>query len=390
MTDQAHENMRHGQNGNGTVRGFSFSAISTFKSCPKSFEFKYIKKLPEAFNSIEAHMGSSVHEVLEWAYKERKEEQEPSVQAALERYSEQFHSEDFEAIKVVKDDKTKEDYYLEGREFIVYFFNEIFPFDTSSTLFLEQRFEIPLNVGDREVKYRGIIDRISKEPDGTLRVIDYKTGRVGQPMDTLQLPSYALYIFLHNIDREIELCFEDLRLKQTKVVRFDRKQVKAIRESLQKEIAVILDAKPEDFVAKTSILCRWCGYNEICPAYGHTNAQTNAKTNITGYTRGSANGAVQPGDSETPTEFQGACPQCGGQLREKKGKFGAFMGCANYPDCRYTRDLGTAQANPSQDPDVKGEDICPECGSMLKKRKGRYGEFYGCSSYPQCRFTRQV
>jgi RecB family exonuclease len=362
---------------NDTVTGFSFSAISTFKSCPKAFEFKYIKKLPEAFNSIEAHMGSSVHEVLEWAYKERNDQQEPSLDAALERYNQQFHSGDFEAIKIVKEDKTKEDYYLEGREFIAYFFKKLFPFDQSTTLLLEQRFEIPLEVEGTEIVYRGVIDRISRDSDGILRVTDYKTGRVGQPLDTLQLPSYAIYIFLNNIDREVELCFEDLREKCTKVVRFDRKEVKRIREALQQEIAAIRAARPEDFVAKPSILCRWCGYNTICPAMaqGNTDTDTTASTGAN---------AVQTGSGE----YQGACPLCGGHLRERKGKFGVFLGCVNYPECRYTRDLGVNTANPAENPETEGKDICPECGSLLKRRKGRYGPFM--AGYPECRFTRPI
>lgn len=394
MTEHANENNQSSQNGNGLLKGFSFSSISTFKSCPKAFEFKYIQKLPEAFNSIEAHMGSSVHEVLEWAYKERNDEHEPSVDAALERYSEQFYAVDFQSLKIVKEDKTKEDYYMEGRDFIVYFFTEIFPYDTSGTLFLEQRFEIPIDINGNEVVYRGIIDRISKKSDGTLRVIDYKTGRVGQPLDTLQLPSYALYIFLHNIDQEIELCFEDLRERKTKSVVFSRKEVKAVKEALQKEINTILNTPSDQFIARTSILCRWCGYNEICPAYSKSNPHVEGQNKNTyssqpgGNSR--LNGTKNSDTQETASEFQGACPQCGGELKEKKGRFGLFLGCSNYPDCRYTRDLGGSQSNPGQDPDVKGEDICPECGSLLKKRKGRYGEFYGCSSYPQCRFTRPV
>jgi RecB family exonuclease len=364
------------------VKGFSFSAISTFKSCPKAFEFKYIKKLPEAFNSIEAYMGTCVHEVLEWAYKERTEDQEPSLQAALERYSQQFHSGEFETIKIVKEGKTKEDYYLQGRENIAYFFSEIFPHDQSTTLFLEQRFQIPMTAAGDEVIYRGVIDRISKDPEGIIRVTDYKTGKVGHPLDTLQLPSYALYIFLHNIDQEIELCYQDLREKRTIVVPFNRKEIKKIKEALQKEMVVIRQAKPEDFIAKPSILCFWCGYNQICPAakLGKNSNQTEGQK---------INSETNP-NAQSNGEFEGACPQCGGELSERKGKFGSFIGCKNYPDCRYTREVGNMNANPAQNPDVEGKDICPECGSLLKKRKGRFGSFMGCSSYPQCRFTRQL
>ncbi len=374
---------------NANIRGFSFSAISTFKSCPKSFELKYIQKLPEAFKSIEAYMGNCVHEVLEWAYQQRTDEQEPSLDAAVEKYKELWSSGDFRAIKVVKEDKTKEDYFYQGLEYIGYYFSTIFPEDQSETLYLEQRFQIPMTLDGEEIIYRGIIDRIDKQPDGTIRVTDYKTGKIGNPRDTLQLPSYALYIFLHNIDQQVELCIVDLKMKRTVVERFDRKEVKFVKEELLKEIAAIRATPQEKLEAKPSILCLWCGYNHICPAQqGHGQIITAAlpKSNTPPYPGIQSNANATAGPEG---EFQEGCPQCGGQLRERKGRFGAFMGCTNYPECRYTRDLGTSRANPAEDPTISGDEICPECGSRLKKRKGRYGEFFGCTSYPQCRFTRQ-
>ena len=257
-------------NQNGGLKGFSFSAISTFKSCPKSFELKYIQKLPEAFKSIEAYMGNCVHEVLEWAYKQRNDEQEPSLDAAIQKFKEQWSSGDFRAIKVIKETKTKEDYYYLGLEYIGYYFTTVFPEDRSETLYLEQRFQIPMIVDGQEVIYRGIIDRIGKEADGTIRVTDYKTGKVGNPLDTLQLPSYALYIFLHNIDQHVELCIEDLKMKRTVVEQFTRKEVKKVKEALVKDIVAIRATPIAKMEPKPSILCLWCGYNHICPAQqGH-------------------------------------------------------------------------------------------------------------------------
>ncbi len=374
MSSDTNSTVEESANQNGRVKGFSFSAISTFKSCPKAFQFKYIKKLPEAFSSIEARMGGSVHEVLEWAYIQRQEGHEPTLEQALEQYSRTWNNLDFEAIKIVKEDKTREDYYKQGREYIIDFFNRLFPNDRSTTLYLEQKFQIPIG---EEVIYRGVIDRIAKGPDGTIRVTDYKTGKVGHPLDTLQLPSYALYIFQHNIDQEIELCYEDLREKRTVVVRYNRKEVKKISDAIQQEIEIIRNTPQEEMAAKPSILCLWCGYNPICD---------------------NPHPSVNPGRNQPPAaastgkngDFEGACPLCDGQLRERKGKFGTFLGCVNYPECRYTRDPGTSTANPVQDPNVEGKDICPECGSLLKQRKGKYGDFMGCTSYPECRFTRPV
>ena len=370
--------------GPGEVKGFSFSSLSTFKSCPKAFEFRYIKKIPEAFNSIEAHMGSSVHEALEWAYKQKGEDHDPTLDQVLEQYGQYWQAGDFETIKIVKEDKKREDYYNIGRECLIYYINEVFPWDRSTTLFLEQRFQIPM--GD-DIVYRGIIDRIAKEEDGTIRVTDYKTGKVGHPLDTLQLPSYALYIFQHNIDQEIELCYEDLRQRKSVTVRYNRKEVRKIKEALQAEIETIRNAPPDSFVAKPSVLCLWCGFNQICD-----NPDARVKRRQNGHSRENAN---QTG--VTSGDLQGGCPQCGGDLRERKGKFGNFLGCTNYPECRYTRDVGANPGNnsgrsddPVLDAATEGKDICPECGSILKQRKGKFGAFMGCSSFPQCRFTREV
>jgi ssDNA-binding Zn-finger/Zn-ribbon topoisomerase 1/RecB family exonuclease len=357
------------------VTDFSFSAVSTFKSCPRAYRYKYIDKLPEAFSSIEAHMGGSVHEALEWAYSQRQEGCEPTLEMAIQQYKYTWNNVDFDKIKIVKEDKTKEDYFNQGCEFIAYFFQAVFPYDRSTTLYLEHKFEIPLG---ENIVYRGVIDRIAKEPDGTLRVTDYKTGRVGHPLDTLQLPSYALYIFQHNIDNEIRLCFEDLREQRTIAVPYTRKQVKQLKEELLKEIEQIRNTKEEDFITRPSILCLWCGYNQVCD---------NPHESVT---RSRSTGAdiEKPGNSTG--EIQEACPLCGGPLKERNGKFGPFLGCSNFPQCRYTLDINRQKSNPAENPEVEGKDICPECGSLLKRRKGKYGAFMGCTNYPECRFTRNV
>jgi hypothetical protein len=348
-----------------TLNNFSYSAISTFKNCPRSFEYKYIKKLPEAFLTIETHMGSCVHETLEWVYDQRQQGVEPNLEASLEQFKQFWNRENMDNIKIVKEDKSKDDYYKQGCEFISGFFRRILPFDLSSTLYLEHKFEIPL--GD-EIKYRGVIDRIAKNPNGIIRITDYKTGKVDHPLSTLQLPSYAVYIFQNNIDPEIELCYEDLKEERTIIVTFSRKEAKKAKEDLSKEIDEILKTKPGAFNTNPSMLCMWCGYNTICD-----NPHSSVKK--TG------------GNQE---EYLEACPLCGSQLQQKKGKFGTFLGCTNYPECRFTRNLGVNERNAAADPNVEGKDVCPECGGLLKQRKGKYGPFLGCANYPECRFTRPL
>jgi DNA topoisomerase-1 len=77
------------------------------------------------------------------------------------------------------------------------------------------------------------------------------------------------------------------------------------------------------------------------------------------------------------------CPECGSGLSIRLGRNGRFIGCTNYPTCKYTRNLDgdAAQAEPEV---VEGR-TCPKCDSPLVLKTGRYGKFIGCSGYPACK-----
>jgi DNA topoisomerase-1 len=78
------------------------------------------------------------------------------------------------------------------------------------------------------------------------------------------------------------------------------------------------------------------------------------------------------------------CPQCGGQLSIRLGRHGRFVGCTNYPECDYTRDLH-GDPKEQEEPEVIEGRKCPECNSDLVVKRSKYGKFIGCSSYPDCR-----
>ncbi|MET0089066.1 MAG: type I DNA topoisomerase [Candidatus Thiodiazotropha sp.] len=84
-----------------------------------------------------------------------------------------------------------------------------------------------------------------------------------------------------------------------------------------------------------------------------------------------------------------ACPKCGSQLSIRLGRHGRFIGCTNYPECDYTRDLN-ADSSEKEEPEVVEGRNCPECGSELVIKRGKYGKFIGCSSYPKCRYIEPL
>jgi len=74
------------------------------------------------------------------------------------------------------------------------------------------------------------------------------------------------------------------------------------------------------------------------------------------------------------------CPQCGKPIVVKFGRYGKFLACSGYPECRYTKPFL-----------IKIGVKCPQCGGeLVEKRSKKKRTFYGCSNYPDCKFALNV
>lgn len=90
-------------------------------------------------------------------------------------------------------------------------------------------------------------------------------------------------------------------------------------------------------------------------------------------------------ESQKVVVFTGEiCPDCGKELVRRKGRFGEFIACSTYPTCKYTQNLSKPKL-PEQEK-VTLEVPCPECGGAIIERKSRRGIFFGCGNYPKCKF----
>ena len=85
----------------------------------------------------------------------------------------------------------------------------------------------------------------------------------------------------------------------------------------------------------------------------------------------------------THEELDEDCPECGSKLSIRLGRNGRFVGCTNYPTCKYTRNL--KDDGPAAPPEIAEGRFCPKCDSPLIIKAGRYGKFLGCSAYPTCK-----
>ncbi len=89
------------------------------------------------------------------------------------------------------------------------------------------------------------------------------------------------------------------------------------------------------------------------------------------------------------------CQTCGSPMVIKFGRFGQFLACENYPECKTTREVGSKKAagdgtNGEADGAVEEVPPCELCGREMALKKGRFGTFYGCSGYPECKNIRKI
>src|SRR5256714_2024171 len=115
------------------------------------------------------------------------------------------------------------------------------------------------------------------------------------------------------------------------------------------------------------------------------------KCNNCGATRdaepAAVDGAASSESSANGEEEIEACELCGKQMQLKRGRFGPFYGCSGYPECRNIRKI--SKSGKVNAPPVPIDEKCPLDGAQLVKRQGRFGEFISCSNYPKCKYIKQ-
>jgi putative RecB family exonuclease len=250
---------------------YSHSRLETYKNCPLKFKYIYIERKERLVESIEAFMGSRVHETLERLYRDLKFTKENSIDKLLEHYNSSWEKNWLDSIMIVKKDYTPEHYKNLGEKCIADYYHRYHPFDQGKTLGLEEKIFLDLN-GHR---IQGIIDRLVQRDDGTYEIHDYKTSGYLPDQATLDKDrQLALYqLGLQNRWKDVKgvelvwhyLVFDkEMRSTRTKL------QLDQLKMEIVELINEIEKAKKEDnFPANESSLCDWCEFGELCPNFKH-------------------------------------------------------------------------------------------------------------------------
>jgi len=94
---------------------------------------------------------------------------------------------------------------------------------------------------------------------------------------------------------------------------------------------------------------------------------------------------VSKDDLIEKTDIQ--CDKCGADMVIKMARFGKFLACSNYPDCKNTKNLNEAGEPEEKE---KVDEQCEKCGADMVVKYGRFGKFLACSNYPDCKNTKQI
>jgi len=252
---------------------YSHSRLASFENCPKQFHFRYVLGIPAESEGIEAFVGKRVHEILERLYAFADQGQVPPLEKVLTRYHAIWDRHfDADRIRIVRAGTDAAFYRELGVRCLTNYYRSHYPFDGGETLGLEERVLFALDEAGR-YRMQGIIDRISRTPDGVIEIHDYKTGRWVPSQKQLdedrQLALYQLGLAESYGERQ------PMRLVWHYVARGEQRTSTRSPEQLERVRSKTIDvieqiAAETEFEPKKIKLCDWCEYKQICPAWGNS------------------------------------------------------------------------------------------------------------------------
>jgi DNA topoisomerase-1 len=96
---------------------------------------------------------------------------------------------------------------------------------------------------------------------------------------------------------------------------------------------------------------------------------------------------IESQKSATPTGEM--CPECSSELLLRKGRFGEFVACSNFPKCKYTKNLNESKETEDKKA-ISTDEVCDKCGSPMVIKGSRRGDFLACSAYPKCKNAKPL
>ncbi|MCE9626116.1 MAG: type I DNA topoisomerase [Deltaproteobacteria bacterium] len=193
-------------------------------------------------------------------------------------------------------------------------------------------------------------------------------GNIVNDLLTAHFPSILNVAFTAKMEEELDEVEEGKRSWTDTLRDF----YQPFAETLEKAKVDMKDLKKQEIA--TDLVCEKCGkpmvvkwgrHGEFLACSGYPECKTTKEVQREG-------GAYKAAEEKTTTEV---CEKCGAPMIFKRGRFGEFLACSKYPECKSTKAIPIGVN-------------CPECGKALSERKTKRGKsFFGCTGYPNCKFA---
>jgi len=254
---------------------YSHSRLETFSNCRLKFRYQYVDKVDvPRRESVEAFLGSRVHETLEQHYKNIMMGKMWTQEEYLAYFDDIWKKLMPENLHIVNQQYTQEDYYQQGVRSLTDYWKHYHPFDSEKTIALEKRIYMNLDDGD-SYRFQGYVDRISKTADGIWQIRDYKTKRnlptIEEAQKDRQLALYQMGLQKMWTDTDqVQLIWHYLLFDEEVKITKDKPDLEKTRIDTIHLIQEVETAMVEDdFPYHESALCEWCDFFDICPAKKH-------------------------------------------------------------------------------------------------------------------------
>jgi putative RecB family exonuclease len=251
---------------------YSHSRLSCYEQCPAKFKLQYIEKVDtEAAETIEAFLGSRVHETLEKLYRDldhQKMNTHDELLGFLQRTWAENWSDD---ILIVNQDYTPENYRRMAEKYVTAYYQRYTPFTQGKTVALEERILITLDPS-KKYKLQGYIDRLTEVRDGFYEIHDYKTN-ARLPLAEYLRTDRQLALYMIGV-KDVYPDVQDIRLVWH-FLKFDKEVVSTRTDeeltALKTETIRLIQQIEEDevYAAHPGVLCEWCEYKPLCRQWRH-------------------------------------------------------------------------------------------------------------------------
>jgi len=250
---------------------YSHTQLSVYEECPLKYKLRYLDGIKRDTEGIEGFLGNIVHETLKKCYDDAKLAKVNTLDELLTCYDDLWQKDWHDDIVITKKDLTADHYHALGRRMIKTYYQRHAPFDKDVTIATEMRIRFSLDDGGK-YQFQGLIDRLSRTPDGVHHINDYKTSAYLPGQEDVdndrQLALYQIGVQRKWPDiKEVRLVWHYLAFDRELVSIRSAERLAALAGDTIRLIDEIESAG--DFPPRESNLCEWCEYPDLCPNRKH-------------------------------------------------------------------------------------------------------------------------